>query len=138
MTTQNSPLSDILAPMLTLFSYPGSWGADSRCGLRLLTLYGHPTVILSELPDNPGTSVTNRAETIATQLLTDRLAGKEPTVFSWIEHYPPGRGVSPLESFDWLEFDYDRAGRSFTKAHWRRLTALEVEDLRAALIQEAH
>ena len=137
MTPANSPISDILAPSLAVFRYPGSWGADSRCGVRVLTLSGRTTVILSELHDNPGTPVTNRAELIATMLLTDCLAGVEPTELRWIEHYPSGQNKKQ-ETFDWIEFNYDRSGRGLTDARWRRLTALEVEDLRATLIQEAH
>ena len=137
MTPLNSPISDILAPSLAVFRSPGSWGADSRCGVRVLVLYGHTTVILSELHDNPGTSVSNRAELIATMLLTECLAGVEPTKIRWIEHYPSGQNKKQ-ETFDWIEFNYGRSGHVLTDARRRRLFPLEVEDLRAALIQEAH
>jgi hypothetical protein len=65
MTAPNTPLTTILSATLALYRFAGAWGADSRCGVRVLSLYGRPTVILSELPDNPGTSVTNCAELIA-------------------------------------------------------------------------
>lgn len=137
MTPPNSPISDILAPSLDVFRYPGTWGADSRCGVRVLTLYGRTTVILSELHDNPGTAVTNRAELIATMLLADCLAGLNPTEIRWIKHDPSGQNQKQ-ETFDWIEFSYGRSGHVLTDARRRRLFPLEVEDLRAALIQEAH
>lgn len=132
------PLTDILVPSLAVYRYSGFGGIDSQCGIRALRLYDRTTVVLSELADNPGTSVTNRAELIATQLLADKVVVAKPAELRFIEHYPPGRGISRSETFDWVEFDYDRAGRCFEKLRWRRLTSSELEDLRAAMIQEAH
>lgn len=138
MIAENTPLSAILSPSLAVYRFPGNWGADSRCGMRVLTLYGRQTVILSELPDNPGTPVTVRIEAIATRLLADRFSGFQPTEIRWVEHYPPETGKFQHETFDWVEFDYDRAMRTYTNARRRRFNTTEIEDLRATLIQEAH
>lgn len=138
MIAETIPLSTILSPSLAVYRFPGNWGTDSRCGVRAVTLYDRLTVILSELPDNPGTPITVRVEMIATLLSAERFAGQEPTVLRWVEHYPPDDRKFPQETFDWIEFDYNRAMRTYTNARRRRFTTAEVEDLRAVLIQEAH
>jgi hypothetical protein len=50
-----------------------------------------PVVVCTELPNNPGQSVTNSAEQIAAEVIR---AHRLPTPLVWIEHYPP-------ESTDW-------------------------------------
>jgi len=62
-------------------------------------------IVASELDDNAGSSVTNMAEYLATEvvarhfphLLDAPAAAGQPVV--WLEHYPPGRGM-------WGEYDY--------------------------------
>jgi hypothetical protein len=44
-----------------------------------------PIVICSELPNNPGGSITNSAEVIATGVIQ---ANQLPTPLVWIEHWP--------------------------------------------------
>ena len=44
-----------------------------------------PVVICSELPSNPGGSITNSAETIAVGVIQ---ANELPTPLVWIEHWP--------------------------------------------------
>jgi len=44
-----------------------------------------PVVVCSELPNNPGGSITNSAETIAAGVI---LASELPTPLVWIEHWP--------------------------------------------------
>ena len=50
----------------TVYHYTGLHGCESKCGLRITPLTdGRVVAICSELPDNPGTSVTNFAEKLA-------------------------------------------------------------------------
>jgi hypothetical protein len=44
-----------------------------------------PVVVCSELPNNPGGSITNSAETIAAGVIR---ANELPTPVVWIEHWP--------------------------------------------------
>jgi hypothetical protein len=74
-------------------------------------------VTLTELPDNPGTSVTNCVEEIATQVYHTFLKGTPIENIRWIEHYPP-RGEWE-ETFDEVAFDWD--GETFSNPRWRRL-----------------
>src|SRR5918999_602643 len=46
-----------------------------------------PVVLCTELPNNPGTSVTNAAEQIAAEVISGH---RLPTPLVWIEHYEDG------------------------------------------------
>lgn len=93
-------------------------------------VYGNlliPVVVLTEVPENHGMSVTNCVEHLAADVLA-RMPGADPV---WIEHYPP-RGSLP-ESFDrvdvqrgeaprWTHLDRDGAMAliALAEAGWRR------------------
>ena len=73
------------------------------CGLQIFpSAVDVPTVVLSELPYNRNTSVTNLVECIAAEVLQKYLSeqiGKNPS-FHCVEHYP-GEDRSKLhETFD--------------------------------------
>ena len=69
------------------FGYAGLHGRPARCGLELIELVdGRTVVIATELSDNPGVSVTNFAEQLAT--LVCKMFHIDPTKLVWIEHYP--------------------------------------------------
>jgi len=101
-----------------IFSYLGLGLYKSRCGLKIVRENDRVTVILTELPDNPGTSVTNCVEEIATQVYHRFLKGTPIDKIRWIEHYPP-RGEWE-ETFDEVSFDWD--GETFSHPRWRRKT----------------
>jgi len=68
--------------------YKGDAGIRSRCRVRLYLPYDDKdaaVVICSELPDNPGTSVTNAAEQIAAEIIVGFRLPAPPV---WIEHCP--------------------------------------------------
>src|SRR6266567_3180108 len=68
-------------------TYPflGFWDYPSTCRIRVFKEDDRRVVIATELPDNPGTSITNAAEMIATELW--RRVGRL-CEYTWIEHYP--------------------------------------------------
>lgn len=115
--------------------YRGYHGVQSVCYLRL---YQPPEprpaiAIFTELEGNPGTSVTNRIEVLAT--LAWEFLRKPATPPVVIEHYP-NRGVHNVhtgrwqfpEQFDLLEFDRKPDG-SFVKPRWRRVGRATAEEL---------
>ncbi len=59
-----------------------------------------PVVICSELPNNPGDSITNSAETIAAGVIQ---ANELPTPLVWIEHWP-GEITEGQETFELVVF----------------------------------
>lgn len=113
---------------MEIYPYSGLGGFLGRCGLTILRHdTGGATVILTELPDNPGTSVTNLAATLATRLRAARLADLAPMQIRWIEHYP-GRGQREA-TFDELTLIWDPAARAYRAPAWRRLTPDEIRQL---------
>ena len=68
--------------------YKDAGGRPARCRVRIY-LPDDPddalVVICSELPNNPGGSITNSAEVIAAGVIR---AHELPTTLVWIEHWP--------------------------------------------------
>ena len=91
------------------FAFEGYPGVDSACGLAIQPQAdGTLFVILSELPDNPGTSVTNACEYIAAELLETRDEIKSAAAVRWFEHTPQQLERRPVsrrpETFDEITF----------------------------------
>lgn len=106
------------------YAYPSYWNLQAVCRLRIWQRGRATVAMMTELPENPGTSVTNQAEVLATQVC--REFELWPSLTRWIEHYPPGDSFG--ESFDEVTFTLDpHAG--LTRPRWRRLTRAEVARL---------
>jgi hypothetical protein len=58
-------------------------------------------VICSEVPNNPGGSITNAAEVIAAGVIG---ANELPTPLVWIEHWPEESTTDGEETFDLVVF----------------------------------
>ena len=70
-----------------LLRYQGKNGFDGVCYVRVYEQPGQlPTVIAGALEDNPGTSITNAIEMVATAV--QRSQFPEGREFNLIEHYP--------------------------------------------------
>jgi hypothetical protein len=68
--------------------YKDAGGSPARCRVRIYLpddVRDAPVVICSEVPNNPGGSITNSAEVIAAGVI---LANELPTPLVWIEHWP--------------------------------------------------
>lgn len=122
-----------------IYVYRGYHGCESRCRLRVYRPEGKPPVIIAseEEDQNPGTSITNMAEEIATDVC--RIYGLAHEPFIWIEHYDDRgdpakrRGLGDAfgrvsgESFDVVMFL--RRGTRLSGPEWCPITKAEVEDL---------
>lgn len=118
---------------LITYWYSAPWGsrpkADSCCLVRMFAPAGRqPVVVLTELPENQGMSVTNAFEFLAADI-KQLFALPEDTV--WVEHYTDrregGSDESLAENFALVSFEggpdvYGRFGRPV----WKHL---EREDL---------
>lgn len=70
------------------FKFAGLFGLPAACALERIDVPdGRVVVIATELPDNPGVSITNFAEELAT--IACLRFGIETERLVWIEHYPP-------------------------------------------------
>lgn len=127
------------APLLDeRVEYEGYHGCLSVCRVRVFgptpkgDMPRRPMIVMfTELPDNQGTSVTNRIEHLAT-LLYARL-GKPKALPVFVEHYPD-RGVHYEkvnrwqfpESFSFVGFCRSDGGR-FQRPCWQHTTRMTVE-----------
>jgi hypothetical protein len=69
------------------FAYRDVHRRKGECRIEALALPdGRVAVIATELPDNPGMSITNAAEHAATAVC--KHLGIDPQRLAWIEHYP--------------------------------------------------
>jgi hypothetical protein len=117
--------------------YKDLGGRPARCRVRIYLpddMRDAPVVICSEVPNNPGGSITNSAETIAAGVIQ---ANELPTPLVWIEHWPE-ESADEQETFELLVFSsYEVAERApylgetrawIGDATWKTLdrTAVEV------------
>jgi hypothetical protein len=68
--------------------YKDAGGCPSHCWVRIYLpedVLDAPVGVCSELPNNPGGSITNSAESIAAGVIR---ANELPTPLVWIEHWP--------------------------------------------------
>jgi hypothetical protein len=84
--------------------YKDAGGRPARCRVRIYLpedMRDAPLVICSELPNNPGGSITNSAEVIAAGVIR---ANELPTPMVWIEHWPRESVDGGEETFDLVVF----------------------------------
>ena len=79
-------------------------GRPSHCRVRIFLsddVLDSPVVVCSELPNNPGGSITNSAETIAAEVIQ---ANELSTPLVWIEHWPKESSDGGEETFELVVF----------------------------------
>lgn len=84
--------------------YRSARGRRAWCRVRIYLpddVLDAPVVICSELPNNPGGSVTNSAEVIAAGVIR---ANELPTPLVWIEHWPKESTGGGDETFELVVF----------------------------------
>src|SRR4051812_45083933 len=103
----------------------------ATCQLQVLKGERHTLVIATERNDNPGMSITNGAEELATQVVTD--FSLDPLRTRFIEHYTPysyeqKKNPHDTETYDEVIFTWqDKIASSPT---WRRLQTQEIAAFR--------
>lgn len=98
------------------FDYTGYHGCQSHCDIEVFRGPGKVMVLCTEAEDNKGTSVTNMAEHIATDVC--RRNNIAHTELVWIEHYPGPRTFG--SGYDLVIFK--RKGDRLVYPDWRPLT----------------
>ena len=118
--------------------YKDAGGRSAHCRVRIY-LPDDPddalVVICSELPNNPGGSITNSADVIAAGVIR---AHELPTPLVWIEHWPE-ESADEQETFELVVFSsYEVVERApylgetrawIGEATWKRLDRATVEVL---------
>jgi hypothetical protein len=119
--------------------YKDAGGRPAHCRVRIYLpdeVRDAPVVICSELPNNPGGSITNSAEVIAAGVIG---ANELPTPLVWIEHWPKETTDVEEETLDLVVFSsykveertpYLRETRAWIGgATWKPLDRASVEVL---------
>jgi hypothetical protein len=84
--------------------YKDTGGRSAHCRVQIYLpddTRDDPVVICSELPNNPGGSITNSAEVIAAGVIR---ANELPTPLVWIEHWPKESTDGRDETFELVVF----------------------------------
>ncbi len=72
------------------YRYRGYHTDGGVCRVRIYEAPGRPPVFLvTELPENRNTSITNLAEYVAAEVWERYLTAGHDPPFIWVEHYPP-------------------------------------------------
>ena len=138
--------------------YEGYWSPGAVCRVRIYAgtpaTAGLPVVIVTQVPENQNTSITNLCEYLAAEILTRYLPqqdGAEPP-YVYIEHYPddcqypqiyhPGgrhQASYAQEHFEYVTFEHTNPDRTvvfgprerwkFGQPVWRRIEQAELEAL---------
>lgn len=117
---------------MNVYHYKAIGKSDAKCGLDIIEKGSKAIVMLTELPDNPGTSVTNWYEEIAAKLFKETLRGKYGIKdITWIEHYPFEKRTKHSDGREetWDKVTMDWNGDRFMNIKWRPLKREEVENL---------
>jgi hypothetical protein len=122
----------------TSHPYKDAGGRPSHCRVRIYLpddVLDAPVVVCSELPNNPGGSITNSPEVIAAGVIR---ANELPTPLVWIEHWPE-ESTDVEETFEVVVFSsYEVVERTpylgqsrawIGDATWKRLDRATVEVL---------
>jgi len=121
------------------FSYRGLGGCAAACYVHIIKtgrLSPSHCVVVSEIPQNHGTSVTNAADSLATQLLASKMArrhllGVSPHDICWVEHYPPQPGngrTLDLVGLEWMERLPGTVRPGYRALQWRPIEQVFRED----------
>ena len=97
---------------------------DGFCRLRIYAADAATVVVISELAENPGVSVTNAAAALATEIA--RIYDLETVTTFWVEHYGAFSYTASGgdETFDLVTFTW--RNRTASNVQWKRLTADEL------------
>ena len=114
-------------------------GRSAHCRIRIYLandMHDAPIVICSELPNNPGRSITDSAETIAAGVIR---ANELPTPLVWIEHLPKegtDRGAETSEPVVFSSYKVEERAPYLGETRawigeptWKRLDRTSVEVL---------
>jgi hypothetical protein len=121
-----------------IYPYKDAGGGPAHCRVRIYLpedVLDAPVVVCSELPNNPGGSITNSAEVIAEGVIR---ANELPIPLVWIEHWPE-ESADEQETFELVVFSsYEVAERApylgetrawIGDAIWKKLDRTTVEML---------
>jgi hypothetical protein len=115
-------MQPIITPIEEVYAFKGYHGFPSECGIAVRRQPPHAVIILTELPANPGTSVTNMVEELATQIYHRECGDLEPQNVYVVEHYVKSGEIE--ETWAFVALDWDQQKQAFTTPDWKPLAAV--------------
>ena len=91
-------------------------------------------VIATELEDNPGTTITNYADQLATQIIME--FNIEPDSLIWIEHYPARPEIGEHETYDLISFKWN--GTRYINPEWYHIKKSMLDKIIGEKLPEEH
>ncbi len=123
------------------FEFEGGEGIPSACNVLIVRTLETATVVLSEMPDHPGSSLANNFERAATRLYIERLHDLPAWRIRWYTHSPARSGqleTVHAVTLEWLNSASSDGGFCFRGMHWRALHTGEVLVLLQDLDNDIH
>jgi hypothetical protein len=117
-----------------IYTFRGLHGFESRCKLRIFDTGDRTVVIATELEDNPGTTITNYADQLATQIIME--FNIKPDSLIWIEHYPARPEIGEQETFDLISFKWN--GTRYIKPEWYHIEKSMLDKIIGEDLPEEH
>lgn len=116
-----------------LLYFNSVWGVHTICRLLIRTTPDKTVVMTTEMPDNPGASVTRISEWIVSYIKNLLLKDTEPERIVWIERYQVKYipGLKGKESFFAVTYHCEKKDREYRYSNpsWRPLSKEEVRGL---------
>ena len=110
-----------------IFDFKGCLKANSQCDLNIRQTDIGTVVMVTELQENPGTSITNAAEMLFRQICEHY--SLDPDSIIWIEHYSEGWMGEQDETFDLVWFKKKDEDSKVFLPRWKRITIDEARSL---------
>jgi hypothetical protein len=89
-------------------------------------------VVATEIPDNPGTSITNAVPKLAADVCKTFDLPHEAMV--WIEHYPRDNRGYKHDTFDLVKMEY--RGTKWSTPTWKRLQTDDIMQAISLAVEE--
>ena len=102
----------------TRHEYIGIAGTPAVCDIVVIHENGAAAVLISERPDNLGTSVTNAIEHLATQIRKRHLQSVASDSIRWLERYPGNTNAMRTESLDRVMLQWDISADRYRSPTW--------------------
>ena len=95
--------------------------------LEIMAIQNKAFVILSELEENEGASVTNSVEYLATDVYHKFLKEYLPEQIIWVEHYPENayRSIKNKVSFSLVTLEWESDRKAFYHPKWKYIKSIE-------------
>lgn len=118
--------------LIAQFPYIGYFEAESFCKVEIVGTNHHALIVMTELKNNPGTSITNRSERIAEEIV--HRYGLEPGRCVFVEHYNEHSYNGGRKSdVHWSIVTYNWQNKRASVPEWKYITTEQFESLRNAI-----